>query len=425
MWERAGVARDQAGGRARSGDRSRRADGSVHDPHAGACQPRRAGGVSRAARSIPRMRARSAAALREAQGGGRPCADADRAARLSRSLFDLFGLSHSADGRARAAGFHAHAQSERGHRDVRSAARLSDDVRKITSATAANGKASSANITRCRSATVTSGVSPRVSCATSTIGFTDDRPVARTIDAPWLSEGAGRDAARALLNRDGEEARVVGGAVRNGCSGFRSREIDVATTALPDEVMRRVEAAGGKAVPTGIEHGTVTAIIDHQPVEVTTLRQDVETFGRKARVVFGRDWKADAERRDFTINALSAGAGRRWCTTMSAALPTSPRSACASSASRSSGSKKTICAFCASSAFTRISAQARPMPPACTPASSAAPASIRCRANACAWSCSSFCSRRARRADARGHGRERAAWAPSSAASRISRASRT
>jgi len=60
-------------------------------------------------------------------------------------------------------------------------------------------------------------------------------------------------------------------------------------------------------VPTGIEHGTVTAIIDHQAVEVTTLRQDVETFGRKARVVFGRDWKADAERRDFTINALSAG----------------------------------------------------------------------------------------------------------------------
>jgi poly(A) polymerase len=82
----------------------------------------------------------------------------------------------------------------------------------------------------------------------------------------------------------------------------------VATTAVPEEVMRRVAAAGCKAVPTGIEHGTVTVVMDHQPVEVTTLRQDVETFGRKARVAFGRDWRADAERRDFTINALSASA---------------------------------------------------------------------------------------------------------------------
>jgi poly(A) polymerase len=73
-------------------------------------------------------------------------------------------------------------------------------------------------------------------------------------------------------------------------------------------VVRRVEAAGFKAKPTGIEHGTVTAIIDGRPFEVTTLREDVETFGRKAKVVFGRDWKADAERRDFTINALSVSA---------------------------------------------------------------------------------------------------------------------
>ena len=130
-------------------------------------------------------------------------------------------------------------------------------------------------------------------------------PVAAALDAPWLKEGA---VARllALLNRDGEQARVVGGAVRNTLLGLPVAEIDVATTALPEEVMRRVQAAGGKAVPTGIEHGTITAIVDHHPVEVTTLREDVETFGRKARVVFGRDWKADAERRDFTINALSA-----------------------------------------------------------------------------------------------------------------------
>ena len=88
-------------------------------------------------------------------------------------------------------------------------------------------------------------------------------------------------------------------------SAWRSSDVDIATTALPQEVMRRAAAAGIKAVPTGIEHGTVTLVIDGIPFEVTTLREDVETFGRKANVAFGRDWKVDAERRDFTINALS------------------------------------------------------------------------------------------------------------------------
>jgi poly(A) polymerase len=126
-------------------------------------------------------------------------------------------------------------------------------------------------------------------------------------DAAWLKQG---EIARllALLDRDGEEARVVGGAVRNALLRLPVGEIDVATTALPAEVMRRVKAAHGKAIPTGIEHGTITVVIDQQPVEVTTLREDIETFGRKARVVFGRDWRADAARRDFTINALSAAA---------------------------------------------------------------------------------------------------------------------
>jgi poly(A) polymerase len=114
--------------------------------------------------------------------------------------------------------------------------------------------------------------------------------------------------ASAPLPGDGEEARVVGGAVRNALLNLPVSEIDVATTAVPQEVIRRVTAAGWKAVPTGIEHGTVTAVIDSQPFEVTTLREDVETFGRKARVKFGRDWVADAQRRDFTINALSASA---------------------------------------------------------------------------------------------------------------------
>jgi poly(A) polymerase len=126
-------------------------------------------------------------------------------------------------------------------------------------------------------------------------------------DAVWLKDG---EVARLLasLNRDGEEARVVGGAVRNALLRLFVGEIDVATTAVPDEVVRRVEAAGWKAVPTGIEHGTVTIVINNHPFEVTTLRQDIETFGRRARVMFGRDWRADAERRDFTINALSASA---------------------------------------------------------------------------------------------------------------------
>jgi poly(A) polymerase len=130
---------------------------------------------------------------------------------------------------------------------------------------------------------------------------------AKLPDAAWLNGGAVAQLLDAL-NRDGEEARVVGGAVRNALLHLPVGEVDVATTAMPEDVVRRVEAAGWKAVPTGIEHGTVTAVIGERAFEVTTLRQDIETFGRNARVAFGRNWKLDAERRDFTINALSAAA---------------------------------------------------------------------------------------------------------------------
>src|SRR5471032_1146949 len=104
-------------------------------------------------------------------------------------------------------------------------------------------------------------------------------PPASLTDAAWLREGA---LARLLdvLNRDGEEARVVGGAVRNALLGEPISEFDVATTAVPDEVIRRATAAGFKPVPTGIEHGTITVVIASRPFEVTTLREDVETFGR-------------------------------------------------------------------------------------------------------------------------------------------------
>jgi len=132
---------------------------------------------------------------------------------------------------------------------------------------------------------------------------------ARTLDdAPWLKSGP---TARVLglLNANGEEARVVGGAVRNALLRIPTGDIDIATTALPAEVTRRAKAAGIKSVPTGIDHGTVTLVVDAQPFEVTTLREDTETFGRKATVAFGRDWARDAERRDFTINGLSVDAG--------------------------------------------------------------------------------------------------------------------
>jgi poly(A) polymerase len=128
--------------------------------------------------------------------------------------------------------------------------------------------------------------------------------VAPLAHAAWLREDA---LARLLaaLDCEGEEARVVGGAVRNALLGEPIGEIDIATTALPEEVIRRATAAGFKTAPTGIEHGTITVVINGRPFEVTTLREDVETYGRHAKVRFGRDWRADAERRDFTMNALS------------------------------------------------------------------------------------------------------------------------
>lgn len=121
--------------------------------------------------------------------------------------------------------------------------------------------------------------------------------------APWLNRAETR-AVLDILRRGGFEGRVVGGAVRNALMGTPVKDLDIATTALPDDVIRLAETAGLKAVPTGIEHGTVTVIAGHQPFEVTSLRRDIETFGRHARVTFTTEWSEDAERRDFTINAL-------------------------------------------------------------------------------------------------------------------------
>jgi len=123
--------------------------------------------------------------------------------------------------------------------------------------------------------------------------------------APWLGD-PDLQALLAALSAAGEEARIAGGAVRNTLLGEPVADIDIATTNPPEATMTRAEKAGFRTVPTGREHGTITVIAGARPFEVTTLRADVETFGRKARVVFGRDWKRDAERRDFTINALYA-----------------------------------------------------------------------------------------------------------------------
>lgn len=126
-------------------------------------------------------------------------------------------------------------------------------------------------------------------------------------DAAWLRRP---ETVRvfAALSGDGIETRAVGGAVRNTLLGRDVTEVDLATTALPKTIMTLARKAGLKAIPTGIAHGTVTVVVDGRSFEVTTLRRDVETFGRHATIAFTEDWAEDAKRRDFTLNALYADA---------------------------------------------------------------------------------------------------------------------
>jgi poly(A) polymerase len=138
--------------------------------------------------------------------------------------------------------------------------------------------------------------------AMATIG-----PILRLFDAAWLRRTETQAVFAALTGR-GHQARAVGGAVRNALLGLTVGDVDIATTASPDEIIAAAQLAGLKAVPTGIAHGTVTVVVNHIPFEVTTLREDVATFGRHAQVAFTKDWVADARRRDFTINALYCGA---------------------------------------------------------------------------------------------------------------------
>ncbi len=121
--------------------------------------------------------------------------------------------------------------------------------------------------------------------------------------ADWLQRP---DLATLIAALGPEQARYVGGAVRDTLLGLPVKDIDIATQLEPGEVMQRLKTAGITVVPTGIDHGTVTAALKNGPVEITTLRQDVSTDGRRATVAFARNWQDDAARRDFTINALYA-----------------------------------------------------------------------------------------------------------------------
>jgi poly(A) polymerase len=120
----------------------------------------------------------------------------------------------------------------------------------------------------------------------------------------WCIDGL--DGIAHVLDAECDATRLVGGAVRDTLAGLAVKDIDLATKFPPEEVVKRLKTAGIKVVPTGIAHGTVTAVLEAGPVEITTLRRDVSTDGRRATVIFSDDWREDASRRDFTINALYA-----------------------------------------------------------------------------------------------------------------------
>ena len=129
------------------------------------------------------------------------------------------------------------------------------------------------------------------------------KPAETIAVAEWMRHPAATAVLSALAG-GGHRGRFVGGAVRNHVLGLPVTDFDIATDAIPERTLELCKVAGLKAIPTGIEHGTVTVVVDREPVEVTTLRRDVETDGRRAVVAFTDDWQEDAARRDFTLNAL-------------------------------------------------------------------------------------------------------------------------
>ena len=205
-------------------------------------------------------------------------------------------------------------------------------------------------------------------------------------DAPWLKSGP---AARVLglLNGDGEEARVVGGAVRNALLKIPTGDIDIATTAVPDEVVRRAKAAGIKIGADrhrprhGDAGGRCAAVRGH---DLARGHRDLRPQGQgRVRPRLG------ARRGAARLHHQRAFRRCRgpWCTIMSAGWPISPPDACASSAMPASASPRIICASCASSACMPLTAPASPIAPDISPASAAARAWPICPPNACGWRC--------------------------------------
>jgi len=133
--------------------------------------------------------------------------------------------------------------------------------------------------------------------------MTEGKKRCRIAPQPWMVEPATRRLLGAL-SAGGVEARFVGGSVRDALLGRPIDDIDIATPASPERVIELLEKTGIKVVPTGLAHGTITAIVPPRHFEITSLRRDVETYGRRARVAFDADWASDAARRDFTINAI-------------------------------------------------------------------------------------------------------------------------
>jgi len=134
---------------------------------------------------------------------------------------------------------------------------------------------------------------------------TAEFPLGQLPPEDWMTDPATKAVIKALES-DGQAMRFVGGCVRDALAHRPVKDIDMATPERPEKVIELLESANIKAIPTGIEHGTITAEIDGQRFEITTLRRDVKTDGRHAEVVFDSSWQADALRRDFTINAFSA-----------------------------------------------------------------------------------------------------------------------
>ncbi len=139
------------------------------------------------------------------------------------------------------------------------------------------------------------------------LAFVPAQPLGQLEPQPWMTRAETR-AVLAALGANGAEVRFIGGCVRDAVLKRKIRDIDLALALPPGDVMGLLERAGIRVVPTGIGHGTVTAIVAGIPYEITTLRVDLDTDGRRARVAFTDDWIADAARRDFTINALSCTA---------------------------------------------------------------------------------------------------------------------